>query len=110
MSDVDFVVPGDNPDFKLLSILRITCDIRGEPHESRKFNSQTVEASNSPSCRTNRTLWNETRIIIIETCQIISSPAQRKQHITVSKVSIYLKSDCHSDFKKKQDFAAGCKI
>ena len=54
-----FVVPGDGPsllgmpDIELLSILRATCDIIGEPHESRKFNSQRIEISDIPSCRTN---------------------------------------------------------
>ena len=56
-----FVVPGDGPtvlrksDIKLLSILKITCDVIGDPHESRKFDSQTIETSNSPGCRTNKT-------------------------------------------------------
>ena len=40
-----FVVPGYSPtpigipDIELLNILRITCDVRSKPHESRKFNS-----------------------------------------------------------------------
>ena len=52
-----FVVPGDSPimlgmpDIELLNILRITCDTIGGYHESRKFNSQTVETSDSPDCR-----------------------------------------------------------
>ena len=51
-----FVLPGDGPvllgmsDIELLSILRITCDIIDEPHESRKFNLQTIEMSDSPRC------------------------------------------------------------
>ena len=54
-----FLGPGDRPallgmpDLKLLSILRITCDVIGKPHESRKVDSQTMEMSISPSCRTN---------------------------------------------------------
>ena len=50
-----FVVPGDGPallgmpDIALLSILGITCDIISEPHESRKFESQTIDMSNSQS-------------------------------------------------------------
>ena len=31
-----------------------------ESHESRKFSSQTIEASNGPSCRTSHNLWNKT--------------------------------------------------
>ena len=38
-------------DIKLLSIMKITCEAIGNPHESRKFNSQKVEASNGPSCK-----------------------------------------------------------
>ena len=57
-----FVVPADGlallgmPDIELLSILRITFHIMGEPHEGRKFNVQTIEMSNNPSCRTSETL------------------------------------------------------
>ena len=36
------------------------CEVIGDPHESRKFNLQTIEASNSPNCRTNRALQNKT--------------------------------------------------
>ena len=32
----------------------------GNPHESRNFNSHTIEASNSPSCRNNRATQNKT--------------------------------------------------
>ena len=81
-----FVVAVDCPtllgmlEIKLLNIIRITCKVICEPHESRKFNL-TIEASNSPSCRTNRTPWNETEKvgtleIIIQTCQVISGSAQ----------------------------------
>ena len=44
-----FVVPGDStallgiPDIKVLSILRITQDTIGEPNESRRFDSQTID-------------------------------------------------------------------
>ena len=44
-----FVVPHDDPaplgmsDIELLSIQRITHDIIGEPHDSRKFDSQTID-------------------------------------------------------------------
>ena len=54
-----FVIPGNGPtligipDIDLLRILRITCDLIGESHENRKFNLQTRETSDSPSCRTN---------------------------------------------------------
>ena len=36
------------PDIKLLNILRITFEVISEPNESRKFYSQTIEASISP--------------------------------------------------------------
>ena len=36
------------------------CKVVSIPHESRKFDSQTIEASNSPNCRTNKTPQNET--------------------------------------------------
>ena len=54
------MVPDDGPawlgmpDIKLLGILKIIHEVIGDPHESRKFNSQTIEASNNPSYRTNR--------------------------------------------------------
>ena len=60
-----FVVPDEGPvlfrmpGIKLLNILRIACEVISEPHESLKFGSQTIEASNNCTCRTNRTLWNK---------------------------------------------------
>ena len=33
------------PDIELLNILWITCKVINDPHESRKFNSQTMEVS-----------------------------------------------------------------
>ena len=60
------VVPGDGPallwmpDIQLLNILRITCEVIGDLHKSRKINSQIIEASNNPSCKTSRALWHET--------------------------------------------------
>ena len=56
-----FVVPGNGPallgipDIELLSILRITCDIRGELHENKKFYSKAIDISSSPSCKANET-------------------------------------------------------
>ena len=56
-----FLGPGERPallgipDLTLLSILRITCNVIGKPHESRKVDSQTIEISISPSCKTNKT-------------------------------------------------------
>ena len=61
-----FVVSGDIPvllgmlDIELLSILRMACDIIGEPHESGKFDLQTIETSSSPSCRANEALQIKT--------------------------------------------------
>ena len=55
-----FVVSADSPalwgmlDINLLNILMITCEVLVDPHEVRKFNSQTIKASNSPSCKTNK--------------------------------------------------------
>ena len=52
-----FVVPGDDPillgmpRIEMLNILKIMCEVIGDPHESRKLNSQTIEASNSHSCK-----------------------------------------------------------
>ena len=54
-----FVVPGDGPallgmpDIELLHILKIMCDMIGDPHNNRKLDLQTAEASNCPDCRTN---------------------------------------------------------
>ena len=51
-------MPGGSPallgmlDIEVLNILKITVDEMGDPHESRKFDSQTIEASNGPSCKT----------------------------------------------------------
>ena len=43
------------PDIEMLSV-RIACNIIGEPHESRMFDSQMIETTNSPSCRRNEPL------------------------------------------------------
>ena len=42
------------PEIKLLNILKIMCVVIGSLHESRKFDSETTEALNNPSCRTNK--------------------------------------------------------
>ena len=61
-----FVVPDDGPallgmlDINLLSILGTMCDITGEPHESRKFDLQTIVASNISSWRTSKAPQTET--------------------------------------------------
>ena len=50
-------MPGDSlavqgmPDNELLDILKIMCVVIGDPHESRKFDLQTVNTSNGHSCR-----------------------------------------------------------
>ena len=36
------------------------CDVKGKSHETRKSDSQTIEVSNSPHCRTNETPWTDT--------------------------------------------------
>ena len=61
-----FVVPGDDPallgmtDIELLNILKVMCEVIGVPPESRKFNLQTIEASDSLSSRTNKVPQNKT--------------------------------------------------
>ena len=61
-----FVVPENSPallwmlDIELLNVLKIMCKVIDNPHESRKFDSKTVEASDSPSCRTNKATKDET--------------------------------------------------
>ena len=55
------LVPGDDPallgmpDIKLLNTLKIMCEMIGDTHESRKFDSQTIGPSNGPSFRANKT-------------------------------------------------------
>ena len=39
---------------ELLYILKIICEVMGDPHEHGKFNSQTMQASNDPSCKANK--------------------------------------------------------
>ena len=57
-----FAVPEDGlallgmPGIKVLNILKTTCEVIGDPHESRKLNSQKIEAFNSLSCTTNKAL------------------------------------------------------
>ena len=41
-------------DIELLHILRAMCDVTGELHESKEFDSQTVETSNSQCYRTDK--------------------------------------------------------
>ena len=41
------------PNVDLPNILKITCEVMSNPHESRKFNFQIIETSNYPSCRAN---------------------------------------------------------
>ena len=54
------LVPGDGPvllgmpDIEVLNIPRIICEGMGGIHKSRIFNSQKMEASNSPSCKVNK--------------------------------------------------------
>ena len=53
-----FVIPGDGPallgmpDIELLNILRVSCEVISEAHESWMFDLKTREASNSSHCRT----------------------------------------------------------
>ena len=45
---------------ELLNILKITCKVINDPLESRKFDSQLTEVSNSDNCTKNRALENKT--------------------------------------------------
>ena len=45
---------------ELLSMLRITCIIIGDPHDSENCHSQTIDISVSPNCQTNIALQMKT--------------------------------------------------
>ena len=53
-------MPGDSPallgipDIKFQDILKITCEVMGDLHKSRMFDSQTMQASIGPICKTNK--------------------------------------------------------
>ena len=55
------IVPADSPTLlemtyiKLLDIPKMMCDVMEDPHEGRKFGSQTIQAFSGPSCKTNKT-------------------------------------------------------
>ena len=61
-----FVVPRDCPsllgipDIELLNIVKIMCEVIGDPHESQKFDLQAIGVSKSPSCRRSRVPQNKT--------------------------------------------------
>ena len=42
------------PDIEMLDILKIMCEVMGGPHKSRMVSSQTMQASNGPSCKANK--------------------------------------------------------
>ena len=48
------------PDTELLNMLKITCEVIGDPHESRKFDSWTIEASIRHSYKPNKAPQNKT--------------------------------------------------
>ena len=54
------VVPGDGPPLlgmpenELLDILKIMCEVVGDQQADRKLESQTIQPSNSPRCKANR--------------------------------------------------------
>ena len=85
-----FVLPEDGPallgvpNIEMLSILRITCDVIGESHEGRKLESQTVEASNRPTYRTNEAPLNETDIVGMHDGKIYTSDCFRS---SINKVA-----------------------
>ena len=66
MSNVDSLITEVGPtllamaDIKMLNILKMTCDMIGEPHESSMFGSQRIKTSKNYSCRTNEAPQNET--------------------------------------------------
>ena len=55
-----FVVQGESPvllgipEKELLGILKIMCEVTGDPHNRRMLNSQTMQAPNGPSCKANK--------------------------------------------------------
>ena len=59
-------MPGDSPvllgipDIKLLGILKITYKAVGDQKEDRKCDSQTIQPSNSSSCKVNTDWWIKT--------------------------------------------------
>ena len=82
-----FVVLGDGPallgvpDIEMLNILKTTCEMIGDPHESRKFNLQTIEVPNGTSCRANKSLQIKTVKMdaneLMLTCEIIQVQHQQ---------------------------------
>ena len=74
-----FVVSGDHPALLgMPDIELLTCDIKCGPHDHRKFDSQTIETSNSPNeapqIKTDRGGIHGGKT----TCQIISNLLQIK--------------------------------
>ena len=55
-----FVVLEDCPalqgmsDIEVLDILKITCEVMGDPYKSRMFECKTMQTSNGPSCKANK--------------------------------------------------------
>ena len=55
-----FLMPGIGPaplgvsDIELVGTLRIMCEVMGDPHKSRMFDSQTMQKANGPSCKANK--------------------------------------------------------
>ena len=50
-------MPGDAPalpeitDIKVLDTLKIMCEVMEDPHKSRAFDSQAMQASDGPNCK-----------------------------------------------------------
>ena len=42
------------PDFKLLDKLMKTCEVMGDQQADSKFDSQTIQPCNGPSCKVNK--------------------------------------------------------
>ena len=70
-------------DIEMLDILKIMCEMIGGQYDNRKFDSQTVQTSISPSCKANRPQQINTDNIdvnmLMQACQIISGPASTEQ-------------------------------
>ena len=90
-----FVVPGDSPtllgmpDTELLNILKIMCEVMGDPHESRKSDLQTMKEPNSHNCKTIKAQLiktdnedvNDANINIPDYFRLASTEQQKKEQV-----------------------------
>ena len=81
-----FVVPGDCPlllgmqDIEVLDLLKIMCEVMGDPHKSRMSQFSNNAGNQQPSCRANSAQQIKAdkadSKILTQIHQIISAPAQ----------------------------------